>query len=230
MSISVATWDSHFVSLRFHKNLLFALDFSQTPCWDRIELFPLLVHCNLCIRNFHRLWHRDEPVHQIRVCHRSESFSCNAIFVNFWIAKIPLVGSWIHGIPLYNHTWCWTLYHYQISALHSLARCLSVFFTRHRGSHRSFHFFSSHFGEHLNILFVVWINGVNSSAEVEHYRALASRFPFLYFSVLSGFTYFRPSFWPYMIWSGSRLNFCQSLPMCPFGGFSFSRLNFVNPL
>ena len=36
--------------------------------------------------------------------------------------------------------------------------------------------------------------------------------PSLFVSILSGFTNFRPYFWPYMIWSGSRLNLCQSLP------------------
>ena len=31
-----------------------------------------------------------------------------------------------------------------------------------------------------------------------------------FFSILSGFTNFRPYFWPHVTWSGCRLNFCQS--------------------
>ena len=43
-------------------------------------------------------------------------------------------------------------------------------------------------------------------------RISASLLPILVFSTLSGFTNFRPHFWPHMIWSGDLLNFCQSLP------------------
>ena len=35
---------------------------------------------------------------------------------------------------------------------------------------------------------------------------------FLLFSILSGFTNFCPYVWPYVIWSGSCLNLCQSPP------------------
>ena len=49
------------------------------------------------------------------------------------------------------------------------------------------------------------------------------------FSILSGFTYFRPYFWPYMIWSGS-LNVCQSPPgPHSFGNFCFNEVKFGNP-
>ena len=41
--------------------------------------------------------------------------------------------------------------------------------------------------------------------------------PFLVLFPLSGCSNFGPYFWPYMIWSGSRLN------------FSFNRVNFVMP-
>ena len=65
---------------------------------------------------------------------------------------------------------------------------------------------------------------------VEHCRVLASRFSILVFSILSGFTNFGPYFWPYVIWSGSRLNLCQSLRTThPLGGFSFHRVNFMKP-
>ena len=47
--------DFLFVSLSFEHNILLTLDFFQMSCWSCLELFPFLVHCNFCIRNFHRL-------------------------------------------------------------------------------------------------------------------------------------------------------------------------------
>ena len=41
--------------------------------------------------------------------------------------------------------------------------------------------------------------------------SLSSGCPFLFFSILSGFTSFRPNFWTHMIGTGGRSNFGQSL-------------------
>ena len=65
-----------FVFLCFH--LLSAVDF-----------FTFFIHCGLCIRYFHRLWHRDELVHQILMRHRSKTLTCNVIFMILG-QKIPL--------------------------------------------------------------------------------------------------------------------------------------------
>ena len=79
---------------------------------------------------------------------------------------------------------------------------------------------------HVLSLESCWIH--NSSVQFpENWSALFC--PFLFVSILSGFTSVRPYFWPYMIWSGSRLIFCQSHPgpHISFGRFSFNRENFV---
>ena len=57
-----------FVSSCLQNNLLFALDFFQLPGWNRLELFPLLIHCGFCIRNFH--------VHQVVMCHSILCLRC----------------------------------------------------------------------------------------------------------------------------------------------------------
>ena len=48
-------------------------------------------------------------------------------------------------------------------------------------------------------------------------------FPFLFFSIPSGFTNFLPYFWPHVTWSSCRLNFCQypTGPQISFGKFFF---------
>ena len=58
------------------------------------SFFPFLVHCSLCIQNLHRLWHRKKRVHQIVMCQRSKSFSCNAIFVNFGLQRFQGQKQW----------------------------------------------------------------------------------------------------------------------------------------
>ena len=84
-------------------------------------------------------------------------------------------------------------------------------FTRHRGSHRSFQF-SCIFKELLSIL--CRLDQKNKFLSVFAYCVKFWLFfcPLLFFSILSKFTNVCPNFWPYMIWSGSRLNLCQSLP------------------
>ena len=87
-------------------------------------------------------------------------------------------------------------------------------FARHGWSHRSFKFSPRVFFFFANffVLFVIWIDEVNSS-QCSSIVELSFFFcPFLFFSMLRGLTNFRPNFRPYMIWSGSRLNLCQFPP------------------
>ena len=89
----------------------------------------------------------------------------------------------------------------------------------------------------LAILMVSWYSFTSESMKQIplNFRTLSSLgFPFAHssFSFLSGFAKFGPYFWTYMILSGSRLNFCQSLhgPPVSWKWFSFSRVDFVNPV
>ena len=51
-----------------------------------------------------------------------------------------------------------------------------------------------------------WFSIVDSSQSSSIVEFWLLVFPFLLISILSGFPNFRPNFWPYMIWSRSRLN------------------------
>ena len=102
MSINVAKWTLSLYLCAWRIASFLLLTFFQIPCWSRLELFPFLVHSRFGVWNFHCLWHRDKLVHQFEMCHRRKSFSCNAIFMDFWTVKIPLVVSWIHEIPLFR--------------------------------------------------------------------------------------------------------------------------------
>ena len=91
----------------------------------------------------------------------------------------------------------------------------------HGWCHKSFQF-SPRVFENFFVLFVIWMDKVNSSqsSSIDELRFFFC--PFLFFSILSGFTNFRPNFWPYMIWSSPG-------PPYPFRGFSFNKVNFVKP-
>ena len=43
------------------------------------SFFPSLSTAAFCVRNVHRLWHRNKLVHQIKMCHRSKPFTWNVI-------------------------------------------------------------------------------------------------------------------------------------------------------
>ena len=142
MSLSVAKW-TFFLSLcasRITSSLF------QIPCWNCLELFSILCPRQLfCIRNFHRLWHRNKFVHQIVMCHRSKSFTCNVILMVFGLRRFCSLSrrfmsvhfSIIHGFG--------TPFHCQFSASHSLSRCLSVFDTASREQFSSCFFFFKNF-------------------------------------------------------------------------------------
>ena len=102
MSINVAKW-TFVLSLRASRIIsfftLYVLQFVflQLPCRYFLELLPFLVHCCLCIRYFHRLWHRNKLVNQIVMGHRSKYFTCNVVFVFFFGREGStrcLVDSW----------------------------------------------------------------------------------------------------------------------------------------
>ena len=82
-------------------------------------------------------------------------------------------------------------------------------FARHGWDHRSFQL-SPRIFENFFVLCVIWIDKVNSSQSSSIVEFWLLVCPFLFFSILSGFPNFRPYFWPYMIWSGSRLNLFPS--------------------
>ena len=77
--------------------------------------------------------------------------------------------------------------------------------------------------ESFFVILAIRIDEVNSSQSSSIVEFWLLIFPWLFFSILSGFTNFRPYFWPHVIWSGGRLNFCQSPhgPHISFGRFFF---------
>ena len=82
------------------------------------------------------------------------------------------------------------------------------------------------------VLFIIRINKVDASRSSSMIEFGLLVCPFLFFlSLLNGFPNFGPYFRPHIIWSGGRLNFCQSLPdhVFPFGSFAFNYVDFVNP-
>ena len=60
------------------------------------------------------------------------------------------------------------------------------------------------------VFFVIQINKVDSSQSSSIVEFWLLVFPLLFFAILSGFPNFAPYLRPCMIWSRSRLNFCQS--------------------
>ena len=84
-------------------------------------------------------------------------------------------------------------------------------FTRHGCCHRYVQF-SLRVLEDFCVFFIIWIDEATSPQSSSIVEIWFFFCPFLFFSILSGFTNYRPYFWPHMIWSGSRLNLCQSPP------------------
>ena len=114
MSINEAKWTLMLSLCASRITSLFALDLPQIPCWNCVELFPFLVHGSLCIRNLHCLWHREKLMHQIIMCHRSESFSSNAIFMCFGLQRVCSLSrtQWDSTIQLYIvlHSFSWPFF------------------------------------------------------------------------------------------------------------------------
>ena len=181
MTINGAKWTFLLISLCFQNNLLFALDFFQIPYWNCLELFPFLVHGSFCIRNLHRLWQWDELVHQIIMCHRSDTFSSNEIFMHFELQRFCSLSRGLmrfHQITIHIFEFLFfaiVLCHFgdtRMLHVHPLAW--------HGWCHRSFQF-SSCVSENLRILFVIWINKVNSTQFSSIVKFWLFFCPFLFF-------------------------------------------------
>ena len=114
--------DFIFVSLCFENILFLTLDFFQVPCWSCLDLFPFRVHCSCCIRDFHRLWHRNELVNHC--CGSSQYILCTQCDLRvLLVEKVPLDVLWIHEIPLHNHTSSLESFEMQFPALQPLSWC-----------------------------------------------------------------------------------------------------------
>ena len=100
--------------------------------------------------------------------------------LEFWIAKIPLVGSW-------DLCDCFGLIFIANFRLCSPFRDACLSFTRHGGSHRSFFQFSPRIFENFCIFFVVW-NNKRSLSSIAELRFLCC--PFFFSTILSGFYLF----------------------------------------
>ena len=125
--------------------------------------------------------------------HRSKSFVCNVVFKIFRLRRF-------HSLPLGFSNFATTF-----------VMPLGDLFARHGWCHRSFQL-SPRIFENFFAFFVIRIDKVNSSRFPSVVELRFFFCPFQFFSILSGLSDLRPYFWPYMIWSGCRLNFCQSPP------------------
>ena len=187
----------------FIDHLFLNFDLCQVPRRKFLQFFPFLVHCCFRIRNFHRLEQWNKLVHQIVMTHRIIAFACDVVFV---FCRLKRFRSLPCGIMRFHYS--------AIIRFGNVLGCNFMLCNHFRGASLSFPF-ARHGRCHRSLQFSLSIS--------EHCRVSASRFSCLFFSILSGFTHFRPYFWTYMIWSGSRLNFCQSHPgqNISFGSFFF---------
>ena len=171
---------------------------------------------------------RNKFVNQIALGHRCKIFACSVIFVLCGWGRFDPLSC---GFKRFHHTAKKSFRNLLgCNFLRSLFRVASPSFpfAQHGCCHGSFPFSPPSF-ESFFVVLVIRINKVNSSLSSSTVVFWLLVFPFLFFffSILSGFANFGPYFWPYVIWSGRRLNFCQSLPvphMSPFGRFFLSLL------
>ena len=118
------------------------------------------------------------------------------------------------GFMRFHHTTMnrfWSLLGGNLRLCKHLRDAIRWSFTRHGWCHKSFQF-SSRIFDGFFVFFVIRIDIVNRSQSPSIVELGFFFCPFLFFFFLSGFTNLRPNIWPYMIWSGSRLNLCPSLP------------------
>ena len=144
MSINEAKW-TLMLSLCASRISSFLLLTSQIPCGNCLELFPFLVHGSLCIQNLHRLGTLgDKHMHQFIMCHRSESFPSNAIFMCFGLQRFCSLSRRLVGFHFSTKN-CFELLFMTMCLLYILchdARMLFVSLAGHGWSHRSFQFSS----------------------------------------------------------------------------------------
>ena len=125
-----------------------------------------------------------------------------------FVGKLPLVVLWI--LLRCNFLLC----------KHFRDASLRFPFARQSWCHQSFQF-SLRVFENFFANLVIKINEVHSSQSSKNYRVLASRFPFLFLSILSGFTNFCPYFWPHVSGLVVDWNFVSLSPehTYPLGSF-----------
>ena len=142
----------------FQNNLFFALDFSQVPSWNCLELSPFFVHGSLCIRNLHGLWHRDKLKQQNVMCHRGESFSSNALFMCFGLQRFCSLSRRVVG---FHHT---TIQSFELFFIANLRHCIRFHpLAGHGWCHRSFQFLPCVFLIISEYSFVIRIDKLNPS-------------------------------------------------------------------
>ena len=160
------------------------------------------------------------------MCHRSKSFSCNAIFVNFGLQRfrsLPRGCMRFH----YTTTHCFRLFFIAYFRLCIRLRVACLSFTQHRGSHKSFRFFPRN----------LWISecSLSSGSMKSVFEYCRASFFFFAHSCFSRFWAALPIFVQTSghTWSGLAVVWIfVSLPpdhIYPVVGFSLSGVNFVEP-
>ena len=182
------------------------------------------VHCVFCIRNFHRLWHWNELVYQVVMRHRSKSFACNVVIMNFGLKRF-------HSLPCGFMRFHFTTIHCFGILLGSNFRLRSHFrdaiwrsSTRHGWCHKYFQFSPRVFFVNFFVFFVTWIDEVHSS---QSSSSVELWFFFCPFSCLSRFWAALPFFVPTCghTWSGLVVDWIF-VSLSPGPHISFWRLVF----
>ena len=144
MSINEAKWTLMLSLYASRMTSFLLLTFLKSHAGIVSSFFPFLVHCNFCIPNLHGLWHRDELMHQIIMCHRDESSSSNAIFMCFGLQRFCSLSRRLVGFhPTVIH--CFELLFIAIFLFYMRchdAKMLFVPLATHGWCHRSFQFSS----------------------------------------------------------------------------------------
>ena len=147
--------------------------------------------------------------------HQSGPFICNLIFMIFGLRRFRSLS---RGLMRFHNTtthrfgilltlsWCSCLLHGMVEA-----KSLSDFLSR------------VFFLENFSVLFVIWIDKLNSS----NFSSIVELQFLLSIPVSRVSSTFRPNFWICMIWSGSRLHLCQS-PLRAHVSFRRLVFNIVN--
>ena len=195
--------------LRFKNDLFLASNFLQFPGWNRLEFLPFLEHSCFCSKNFEPNCD-DSPMYIL-------GLQCDPH--DAWVEIVPLVVLWIRDIPLFNH-WGPVVMHSPDAPVAKSFLC-SVFYKSKAGAILNFPFSPRILHRNL-IFFVARINEVNSSQLSSILQFWFFNRPFLFLSILSGFSNSVPYFRPHMIWPCRCLSLCQSpVQHVSFGKFLF---------
>ena len=93
ISINVAKWTLFCLFVLPELPPFLLLTFPKFHAWIVSSFFHSLSTAAFNIRNFHRLWHRDELVYQVVMRHRCKSFACNVILMIFLVLRR------LHSLP-----------------------------------------------------------------------------------------------------------------------------------